>query len=330
MCPNCNAHMKVDSSSKIARCEACGTECLVQDAIKALNVKGNIQVGNATINVTGTNTDSLLQRVELMLADGDFSGAMQKCDTILDTDPKNGKVYFFMLMSDLSCRTRNNLAEQNKIYDGNQYYIKAMKFGDEDLKAELQGYLNSTTERLKSKQILPGGHICFGSHNGESLMWKVLKVNNRQALIISLENIAYMPYHKGGRTTNWKICSLRNWLNNDFINDFFSPKERESIVATNIPNMVNPDFRNPTCGMTTDQAFLLSILEARTMFPNNESRSLGTWWWLRTAGCDSSHAACVSKDGNVFTKGLQVNGADFDGDCSSLGVRPAMWINLDA
>ena len=63
MCPNCSAHMKVDSSTKIARCDACGTECLVQDAIKALNVKGNVQVGNATITINGVSTDSLLQRV---------------------------------------------------------------------------------------------------------------------------------------------------------------------------------------------------------------------------------------------------------------------------
>ncbi len=75
MCPNCNAHMKVDSSSKIARCDACGTECLVQDAIKNLSVRGNVQVGNATINVSGANTESLLKRAEIMLTDGDFLGA---------------------------------------------------------------------------------------------------------------------------------------------------------------------------------------------------------------------------------------------------------------
>ena len=106
MCPNCNAHMKVDTTSNVARCDTCGTECLVQDAIKTLTVRGNIQVGNATINVSGTNTDGLLQRVEIMLGDGDFDGAMSKCDTILDSDPTNGRVYFFMLMSDLGCRRK--------------------------------------------------------------------------------------------------------------------------------------------------------------------------------------------------------------------------------
>ena len=61
MCPNCNAHMKVDTSYKIARCNTCGTECLVQDAIKTLTIKGNVQVGNATINVSGTPSGTVSQ-----------------------------------------------------------------------------------------------------------------------------------------------------------------------------------------------------------------------------------------------------------------------------
>lgn len=326
MCPNCSAHMNVDSSSKIARCDACGTECLVQDAIKTLNVKGNIQVGNATINVNGTNTDSLLQRVEMMLADGDFSGAMQKCDTILDTDPTNGRAFFYMLMCNLSCRNKHNLAEQSKIYDGNPYYIKAMKFGDEDLRNELQSYLNSTIKRMNSEQFAPGNIICYGAHNGNNLYWRILKVNDGMALIISNDIIADMPYHNICKPVNWMNCSLRNWLNNDFVNEYFSAKEKETIVTTTISNKANPDFmKRLICENTTDKVFLLSIFEARTLFPNDDSRSAGTGWWLRTCGSDLIHAACVNQNGNVVTKGLKINGTESGG---GFGVRPAMWIKI--
>lgn len=44
MCPNCNASLNVDPSYKIARCGACGTECLIQDAINRLNVSGSVNV----------------------------------------------------------------------------------------------------------------------------------------------------------------------------------------------------------------------------------------------------------------------------------------------
>lgn len=325
MCPNCNAHMSVDSSSKIARCDACGTECLVQDAIRTLNVKGNIQVGNATINVNGTNTDSLLQRVEMMLADGDFSGAMQKCDTILDTDPTNGRAFFYMLMCNLSCRNRLDLAEQSKIYDGNAYYIKAMQYGDEDLRNELQSYLNSTIEKTKAEPFTPGRTIYYGAHNGESLYWRILKVNNGMAFVICNDIIDNMPYDNTVKQTTWKECSLRKWLNNEFVIESFSSREREGIVTTNISNKPNPDFRRPACGDTTDKVFLLSIFEARTLFPNDDGRSAGTGWWLRTTGCRPTHAACVDQNGRVNTQGLPINGSDSGG---GFGVRPAMWIKI--
>ena len=134
MCPNCNAHMKVDSSLKIAHCDSCGTECLVQDAIKALSVNGNVSVGKASISVEGadtvninaggTNIDALLKRIEIMLADGDFSGAMSKCDTILDSDPTNGKVYLFMLLTDLKCRTRMELSQQPSFENNPYWYFR--------------------------------------------------------------------------------------------------------------------------------------------------------------------------------------------------------------
>ena len=140
ICPNCNAHMEVDLSSKIARCKTCGTECLVQDAIKTLNVRENVQVGNATITVNGTNIENLLQRVEIMLSDGDFKGAIEKCDTILDSDPKNGQSYLFMLMADLGCKKRSDLSLQRYLFDNNRYYYKAVQYGNNELKTKLIGY----------------------------------------------------------------------------------------------------------------------------------------------------------------------------------------------
>ena len=153
MCPNCNANMKVDSSSKIAHCNSCGTECLVQDAIKALTVRGNVQVGNATINVNGTNTESLLKRVEIMLADGDFIGAREKCDVILDSDPTNAKVYIAMLMAVLSVRRQDELANCRQPFDKNSFYLKAMQFGDEETKARLVGYIKQIKERKKNEHL---------------------------------------------------------------------------------------------------------------------------------------------------------------------------------
>lgn len=323
MCPNCNAHMKVDSSCKIARCDTCGTECLVQDAIKALTVRGNVQVGSATINVSGTNTDSLLQRVEIMLGDGDFGGAMSKCDTILDSDPTNGRVYFYMLMSQLCCRGRNDLTAQKDPFDGNQYYLKAMQYGDPELKNELQGYINAINARNEAKQKNPkvGDEIYFGTNNGQRIWWKVLSIRDRMAFIISSNNITLMPYHQPSGNITWADCTLRKWLNNDFIRGYFTPAEQARILPCKLNNDKNSRYNTPGGVPTTDKVFLLSINEANQLFAYDRARANVSWWWLRSPGGNPNSAACVSYGGEVTTNGSNVN--------INSGVRPVMWIKLD-
>ena len=315
MCPNCNAHMKVDTSTKVARCDTCGTECLVQDAIKALTVRGNVQVGSATINVSGTNTDSLLQRVEIMLGDGDFSGAMSKCDTILDSDPTNGKVYLFMLMSNLKCRNKNELLNQPVPFDDNQYYVKAIQYGDESLKSELMGYINTIESRYKNLKV--GDLFYCGTNNGQRMCWKVLSVRNNKALIISTDIICSMPYHQPGGSITWSDCTLRNWLNKVFINVYFTQGERSAILTSQLNNDDNTANNTPGGDSTIDKVFLLSIDEANALFDSNQARNNGSWWWLRSPGENSKCAASVDVDGRVCTDGRIVY---------NRGVRPAMWI----
>lgn len=326
LCPNCSAHMKVDSSAKVAHCDSCGTECLVQDAIKALTVRGNVQVGSATINVSGTNTDGLLQRVEIMLGDGDFLGAMSKCDTILDSDPTNGKVYFYMLMSNLNCRNRNDLASQTRPFDGNQYYIKAMQYGDPELKNELQGYTNRMYAKYYAnlKNSTVGAEIRFGHYsNGQSVIWKILRIQNNMLFIISSDNICNLPYHQPGGSITWADCTLRKWLNNEFIQGWFAPGEQARILPYKLNNDNNPKYNTPGGVPTTDKVFLLSINEANQLFANNQARANGSWWWLRSPGDVPDYVAGVGSGGGVSTHGVDV----YD---RSGGVRPALWLNLNS
>lgn len=61
MCPNCNAPLRVDASNKTARCEACGTEFLVQEAINKYNISGSIDLvhsGNVVHSGTVTYINS--------------------------------------------------------------------------------------------------------------------------------------------------------------------------------------------------------------------------------------------------------------------------------
>ena len=323
MCPNCNAHMKVDTSSKVARCESCGTECLVQDAIKTLTVSGNVQVGNATINVNGINTYSLLQRAETMLSDGDFSGAISKCDTILDVDPTNGEAYFYLLLANLKCRNRNDLANQPATFDGNQYYIKAIQYGDDSLKSELLGYTNAINLRdeARLKNLKAGDEIYFGTQNGQRIWWRVLKVGNHMAFIISSNNLNSMQFHNKLEPISWTNCTLRQWLNNEFIQYYFTPAEQARILPCNLSNDNNFQYNPPASALTTDKVFLLSWNEANRLLAKNATKENISWWWLRSPSRIPNVAAEVCNIGLGLAERHNVN--------SNYGVRPALWIKLD-
>lgn len=365
-CPNCGAQLKVDSSFRIAHCASCDTDCLVQDAIKTLTVRGNVQVGNATINVSGTNPDSLLKRVEIMIADGDFSDAISKCDTILDSDPTNGNVYFLMLLANLRCRNRNDLANYPIPFDNNKYYFKAIQFGDDSLKSELVGYVNAIKvscearreqerkeyelrkEReqaeyeLKRKKeeenelrrkrekeefeaklinLNVGDEIDFGTNNGRKIKWKILRMQDRRALMITNNAVCEMPYHQSGLQITWKDCTLRKWLNNDFINCSFTEAEKNRILPSVLNNDNNPKYKTLGGSPTTDKIFLLSVNEAKDLFVNNLARAIFSDWWLRTPG-DLPHRVVYV----VYGGSINIRGGN-----SSLkgGVRPAMWIKLN-
>ena len=323
MCPNCSAHMRVDTSSKVARCDSCGTECLVQEAIRTLNVNGNVQVGNATINVNGTNTENLLQRVELMLSDGDFNGAMQKCDTILDSEPTNGRAYLYMLMSSLNCRLNSDLANQSSPFDGNPYYVKAIQYGDEELRNELLYYNRIVTSRMTSRlsSVQKGRDVFFGNSNGQDIRWKVLTVENNMALLLCSNLINEMPYYLSNSNITWENSTIRSWLNGSFFESSFTPSERTRIVTVTNNNAGSVMHFTKGGNTTNDQVFLLSLNEVKKFLPFASGRSLGKWWWLRSPGCYQNLVMAVFSDGKIHNDGYTPD--------KSGGVRPAIWIRIN-
>lgn len=335
MCPNCNSHMNVDPNLKIARCEYCGTECLVQEAIKNINLKGNVKVGNAIININGTNTEGILQRAELLLSSGDFAEAHKKCESILDMDPTNGRLYALMLLAELKCRDISQLAEQKSSFEQNQNYVYAVRFGDSDLRAKLQYYNNQVITKLESERIKfeaeqeykrrnpkVGDELYIGTFDGKMICWQVLYIQDRSALLICSKNICNMQFHVRNFNATWNTSYIRKWLNNNFFGLSFTREEKERIIVSQVNNENNPQFNTPGGGPTNDKVFLLSISEAEKYFANDKARAINTWWWLRTPGHNDSCAAGVYVSGGVNAYGEDIQ--------KKRGVRPAMWINLDA
>lgn len=207
--------------------------------------------------------------------------------------------------------------------------------------------LMKTKEQLKNIKV--GSYINFGAYeqdnntsNGkEDIEWLVLEVKDGKALVISKYALDCQPYNTSYTDVTWETCTLRKWLNNDFINAAFSANEKAMIPTVTVSADDNPYYSTNPGNATQDQVFLLSITEVNKYFSSNSARqgeptncavasgayvnsSNGNcWWWLRSPGYNQYFVAYVNYDGDVYEFGDCV---DNDSDA----VRPALWIDLNS
>ena len=196
-----------------------------------------------------------------------------------------------------------------------------------------------------------GDTVYFGSYeqdnnnsNGkESIEWQVLAKEDNKILVISKYVLNSVPYNSEDEDVTWETCSLRNWLNDSFINGAFSSGEQSLIQETNVTADDNSKYGKNSGKTTNDNIFLLSVDEARKYFSSaNERMCVPTkyaiaqgaytsnecnvdgkktcWWWLRSSGY-GDYAPYVYEYGAATSSGTFVD--NYNG-----GVRPAMWIRL--
>lgn len=79
--------------------------------------------------------------------------------------------------------------------------------------------------------------IVFGSYeqdnnldNGaEPLEWNVIKEEDGKVLLICKYGIEAMQYHPSEDDVTWETCSLRQWLNHDFIDTAFDDEKVDNV-----------------------------------------------------------------------------------------------------
>jgi len=210
-------------------------------------------------------------------------------------------------------------------------------------------YVNICGEEVwnKIKSVNIGDTYCFGSYeqdnnksNGqEDIEWLVLAKEGTKILVISKYALDCKPYNTSNTDVTWEICTLRKWLNNDFINSTFSADEKEMIPTATVSADKNPEYSTNPGNATQDQVFLLSITEVNKYFSSDSARQCeptdyavangawesggsNCWWWLRSPGRDQSRVVGVGSSGGVDEAGDDVNFA-------YIAVRPALWIDLN-
>ena len=172
----------------------------------------------------------------------------------------------------------------------------------------------------------------------EEIEWIVLAREGDKVLIISRYGLDCQKFNYTRGAVTWETCSLRNWLNNEFILAAFSSSENLMIDSTHVTAENNPRHKTEAGNDTDDMLFLLSINEAnqyfssdaeRTCKPTEYAKSAGAitddagncWWRLRSPGISTDHAASVYPTGSIDEEGTETIRMNHT-------IRPAMWIDI--
>ncbi len=127
---------------------------MVKENTKPESVKtADPQIRQAVVMGDGSNTESLLKRAFIFLEDGEWDSANNYCETALDFDPENALAYLGKLMAAQHVSRRNDLENLDKPFDADGNYQKAIRFGDDALVSELEGYLNHIKTRNEKDRV---------------------------------------------------------------------------------------------------------------------------------------------------------------------------------
>ncbi len=174
--------------------------------------------------------------------------------------------------------------------------------------------VESVKEERAYRNMMRSAQAGSAVHFGD-LDWLVLKKSAAAALLITKDAVEQRAFHPILSTNSWANCSLRQYLNGKFLQAHFSAKDRTRIEETQLNDV--------GC---KDKIFLLSVDEVNSLFSSDQARianyqGSACWWWLRSPGYDSNHAADVLDDGSVYANGGFVH-------VTSGSVRPALYLKF--
>lgn len=307
----------------LKKAEADGGESKYTVAYNALTKLGDYN--NAGVIVM----ENYYKRVKSLADEAKYSEAFKLLDKSYDAEAfKYATPEMINDVNDYLATTIFN--DANGKFDAGDYYHAL----------DLYGYLNTENPEIIAKMddckfqgiatAKVGDVVKYGSYEvdadtcdyTDSVDWLVLAKEGNKFLLITNEVIDARAYNREYKVTDWNSCSLRAWLNGEFVAKAFSESELSKIVKT-----------------AGDTAFLLTVDEASKYFAEGtgaatltpfamekgamslEEEGIAAGWWLMNTSAEGD-AAVVDAKGNVCTDGYNVSK-------KTIGVRPAIWVEFN-
>ena len=146
------SHLQAQDMSKLG---------FMQDLIRGIKKivqveeEKNIVVKETAVTENNTNIVPLLKRVFLFLEDEDWASADEYCEKVLDIDPECAEAYLGKIMVKVHVKRKEDLKKCKYLFDGSDFhfrenkglYEKTIRYANENLKAEVQGYIDFINNR---------------------------------------------------------------------------------------------------------------------------------------------------------------------------------------
>lgn len=180
-----------------------------------------------------------------------------------------------------------------------------------------------------------GDRVYFGRYeqdnnftNGtEPILWRVLEVTEDSVLLLSEYGLESKNINDSFKKVSWATSTMRQWLNDTFINKAFTNYEMKAILENKIQTKGNEEWGTSGGKDTIDKVYLLSVEEATNpaygfysqFYKASVSRIVrntkyatindgytnktngNTCWWLRSPGMDRQFAYFFTNGSGTYS-----------------------------
>lgn len=221
--------------------------------LSELDYENAIASYKAAIEINPTAVEAYLGLADIYLAMGKPDEAVAVLQEGINTTGSDE------LKEKLDVLTERNLDDEETKEDADDSNSTADSIEESDIEDDNDPFKNAEV----------GGYVTFGTYeqdgdesNGlEPIEWEVLDINDNGMLLVSKYVLDAQPYNIEFTEVTWETCTLRNWLNNDFLNAAFNSSEQSRINTTYVVNADNSLFGTEAGNDTYDKIFCLSMDE---------------------------------------------------------------------
>lgn len=194
------SHLQAQDMSKLG---------FMQDLIRG--IKKIVQAGEpkatvvkeTVVSAGSANVAPLLRRAFMFLEDKDWKSANDYCEKVLDLEPENAEAYLGKLLAENRIRKVDDLKNLSDPIDDSGNYEKVMRFGSEELKAQIKEYNKIIKERIEAEELRREAEELEGQYlDGVDAM---NYANNKNDFIEAAKIFEKIPDYKDSETL-YKKC----------------------------------------------------------------------------------------------------------------------------